>query len=646
MYNEYNISNDLLSTGSKELLKQISTDLNMFYRGVVVNVEDPMKLGRVQVRIPSLHGSNVNSANYIDDSSLPWATPALWSSAGNDMGEYTLPTAGNRVFVTFEGGRSDYPIYFGGIPTIINNTKYYKPEVGIMMGAKVPINTDDYNTDIKTGKERILYKSFKGATIIIDDFDGNEYIRIIDQAGQTFTMGNTGDPLERRGNKLGISSQGYIEVSNNRGEYIRIIDGKVIIDGDTTEINSKNVSIPNWEGGGSGGDYYTKEQTDALLKNKSKIFFSQPTVPYNVGDAWYSGNTVYKCISSKQHGEFSMSDWEIDVKTTSPESVERMVYTEGSKILEEVSQTYVTPAYVDEKLNYEIYIYSSNGDIFKNNNVSTTLTAYVRSGNTDVSRQFSENQFIWSRTSDNPEADIEWNRNHITGSRSINLTNADVTGKATFTVDLVDEINTVKYIKTGLIEIFDGYTTPTSVGVWGSMINTNEATIPSSGVGYDSEKHAYRFSGTSSALELKNPISFKQGYTYEFVTELQTYTDTQNILCSSEANNDDIRNKIACAVAGHMTIKRNNKSANVGNARMNQKAHVSLRFTTNTEIEVYYNNIYVARIVQSNWTSDDEVFTRIGKWCNGYIYSIRVYNRLLLPSEIETNYLEDIERFG
>lgn len=642
----YDISSDLLAEGSRTLMQQINTNFNMFYRGVVVDVEDPLKLGRARVRIPSIHGVNANLPKYVPDSLLPWATPAIWSSAGNDMGEFTPPTPGNRVFVTYEGGDPQYPIYFGGIPTKIGNTKYYKPEIGIMMGETQEVNTDDYITDIYTGKERILYKSFKGAAIIIDDFDGNEYIKIIDQAGQTFTMGNKGDALGRRGNKIGLSSEGYIEMSNNRGESIKIIDGKIIIDGDTTVINSPNVSIPHWSGGGGTVDAYTKEETDALLKGKSKIFFMQPTVPYNEGDAWYDGNTVYKCVSSRKSGDFNINDWEIDSQSMSPTSVEQYVLQEGNKILNVVSQTYVTPSYVDEKLNYDIRIHSTNGEIFKNDNIETVLTAYVIRANQDISSKFNDNQFIWTRVSDDHDGDIVWNRQHIGGSRSINITSDDVTNKATFNCELVDEINTVKYIKPGLIEIFDGYDAPTSTGEWMSMIRTNTAVIPSYGVTYDEKKHAYRLKGVSAGMNLVNPIEFRSGYTYEFVTELQSYTETQNILSSNEAVNDDIRNKIACAVAGHLTIKRGNKSSNKGDVKLNRKSYISLRFVSEDEMDVYYNGDYVDRLIQSAWTSESELFNRIGRWCNGYIYSIRVYNRLLLPTEIRTNYEEDIARFN
>ena len=136
MYNNYNIGTDFFSSDNRDLLSSTKVNFNLFYRGIVISVDDPMKLGRAKIRVPSIHGTNRNNSNFVPDSVLPWATPAVWANAGNDMGEFNPPTPGNRVFLTFEAGDSRYPIYFGGIPTKLGNTKYYKPEIGICFGRR------------------------------------------------------------------------------------------------------------------------------------------------------------------------------------------------------------------------------------------------------------------------------------------------------------------------------------------------------------------------------------------------------------------------------------------------------------------------------------------------------------------------------
>ena len=462
-------------------------------------------------------------------------------------------------------------------------------------------------------------------------------------------MGNSGDSLPRRNGELGTSSESYIEMTNNRGEVIRMEEGKITIDGKRTEILSKAVYIPNYSGGGGGGgtvDAYTKAETDALLSTKSRIFFNQPEVPYQVDDLWYNGTTVYRCVNTKKSGSFNINDWVIDTSFMTPEQVTRTVEEKGTQILETVSSTYVTKSYVDEKLTYSILIYSSQGDIFKNGIIDTMLTAYVRQGNKDVSTEFNSNQFVWSRASDDPDGDIAWNRAHITGTRSVHITADDVKAKATFTCNLIDEINVVNYVKEGLIEIFDGYDEPSSTGEWISMIRTNQAIIPNSGVTYDEDKHAYKFDGSGSSMQLYKPILLKPGYTYEFVTEMPSSAAIQNILSSNEDVNDNINNRIACAVAGHLQVRKAGYTLNAGNVMMNRKTYLSFRYADEDTLEVYYNGDYVDRFIQSGWTSEPTDLTRIGKWCNGYIHSIRIYNRLLTPTEIVTNYQEDVSRFG
>lgn len=88
-------------------------DYKMFYRALVCNTHDPKKLGRVQIRVPSIHGTKNSKGTFIEDASLPWAYPGIMFGAANDMGNFIVPEKGTIVFVTFEAGDSSKPIYFG-----------------------------------------------------------------------------------------------------------------------------------------------------------------------------------------------------------------------------------------------------------------------------------------------------------------------------------------------------------------------------------------------------------------------------------------------------------------------------------------------------------------------------------------------------
>jgi len=73
------------------------------YRGTVINNVDPMQIGRVQVMAPDV--SNVMLSS--------WAMPCV-PVAGINMGLFTVPLIGAGVWVEFEQGDPDYPIWVGG----------------------------------------------------------------------------------------------------------------------------------------------------------------------------------------------------------------------------------------------------------------------------------------------------------------------------------------------------------------------------------------------------------------------------------------------------------------------------------------------------------------------------------------------------
>ena len=73
------------------------------YRGTVINNVDPMQIGRIQVMVPDV--SNVMLSS--------WAMPCA-PVAGINMGMFALPLIGAGVWVEFEQGDPDYPIWVGG----------------------------------------------------------------------------------------------------------------------------------------------------------------------------------------------------------------------------------------------------------------------------------------------------------------------------------------------------------------------------------------------------------------------------------------------------------------------------------------------------------------------------------------------------
>ncbi len=73
------------------------------YRGTVLDNVDPMQMGRISVQVPDV--SNVLPST--------WAMPCA-PFAGTQSGFFAIPPIGASVWVEFEQGNSDYPIWTGG----------------------------------------------------------------------------------------------------------------------------------------------------------------------------------------------------------------------------------------------------------------------------------------------------------------------------------------------------------------------------------------------------------------------------------------------------------------------------------------------------------------------------------------------------
>jgi hypothetical protein len=72
------------------------------YRGTVVNNVDVMGIGRIQVMVPDVTNVMLSS----------WAMPC-YPIAGPQCGVYAVPMVGSGVWIEFEQGDVDYPIWTG-----------------------------------------------------------------------------------------------------------------------------------------------------------------------------------------------------------------------------------------------------------------------------------------------------------------------------------------------------------------------------------------------------------------------------------------------------------------------------------------------------------------------------------------------------
>ena len=131
------------------------------YRGTVFNNVDPMQQGRIQAIVPDV--GNV----------LPgtWALPCV-PMAGPQAGEFAVPPIGASVWIEFEHGDRDYPIWTGcfwgtaaEVPTLALATP---PPLQTIVLQTVGQNTLMIS-DLPGPTGGLLLKSATGALIAIND---------------------------------------------------------------------------------------------------------------------------------------------------------------------------------------------------------------------------------------------------------------------------------------------------------------------------------------------------------------------------------------------------------------------------------------------------------------------------------------------
>ena len=218
---------------NKLLDKVMNVDYTAFYRGTVVDNSDPMNMGRVRVRVPQIYGSEEQRDKdiYVPTYAIPWATSAIMAGAGNNTGAYLIPNVGDSVFITYENADPNLPLYFGGILTR-NATENFIGTDDANGGKLYKAKGNDFNTDITNRAQRVLYKSLKGATIIIDDHDGDESIKIIDQLGQFISLENVGGGIlnrDRSGGTEESPASGRIVIKDAYEDSIDLHNGEIHI---------------------------------------------------------------------------------------------------------------------------------------------------------------------------------------------------------------------------------------------------------------------------------------------------------------------------------------------------------------------------------------------------------------------------------
>jgi uncharacterized protein involved in type VI secretion and phage assembly len=131
------------------------------YRGSVINNVDPMQMGRLQIQVPVIAGLTPSA----------WAMPCF-PVTGKQMGIWMLPQIGTGVWVEFEQGDPNYPIWAGcfpgstaDVPALALAGNPASPSIVLQTGLQNTIMI----SDVAGPAGGILLKTQSGAMISIND---------------------------------------------------------------------------------------------------------------------------------------------------------------------------------------------------------------------------------------------------------------------------------------------------------------------------------------------------------------------------------------------------------------------------------------------------------------------------------------------
>jgi uncharacterized protein involved in type VI secretion and phage assembly len=131
------------------------------FRGTVTQNIDPEQRGRIQVVVPDVSALGLTT----------WALPSL-PIGGPQTGLFSIPAVGSAVWVEFEQGDLDYPIWVGTfwgsaveVPVLAHALPPGTP--GIVM--QTPLQNGLLISDLPGPTGGILIKSASGAAILVND---------------------------------------------------------------------------------------------------------------------------------------------------------------------------------------------------------------------------------------------------------------------------------------------------------------------------------------------------------------------------------------------------------------------------------------------------------------------------------------------
>jgi uncharacterized protein involved in type VI secretion and phage assembly len=154
------------------------------YRGIVTDIEDPLFLGRIKAKVPDVLGEDESG----------WALPCA-PAGGSGMGFFALPVKDALVWIEFEQGDPDFPVW-----------------TGCFWGS-----ASDVPSDLLTPEpyKKVMLVTAGGVSLTLDDTPGSGGIVLQTANGQKLSMTSTGITIDNgQGAKITMETS---KVSINDG---------------------------------------------------------------------------------------------------------------------------------------------------------------------------------------------------------------------------------------------------------------------------------------------------------------------------------------------------------------------------------------------------------------------------------------------
>jgi uncharacterized protein involved in type VI secretion and phage assembly len=197
-----------------QLVQKVERRFYGKHRGFVVDNQDPEQLGRLKVKVPSILGSDVVTG---------WALPCVPYGGDLDQGFLFIPEVNAGVWVEFEEGDLEFPIWVGAF--------WSKP--GGDSELPKPNKADGTEeSSVQDPPTRKIIKTKAGHTIQFEDDNGQEQVMIVEGKKGHFMV------MDQNGVKIKDGANSHESIMNANG--IQLSDGvnqhKINLSGQGIEI--------------------------------------------------------------------------------------------------------------------------------------------------------------------------------------------------------------------------------------------------------------------------------------------------------------------------------------------------------------------------------------------------------------------------